>query len=159
MKKSHFKASLLLLLLGWSPTLFSQVNISTTGAVPSANAVLDLNTGNANNQGLIIPNVTLGSSLSTFNPPIANAATSNDVGRIVYTSVSTNQPVGYYYWNGSSWISVTGSPSWSLTGNSGTNPGTNYSKCNFFGTWLLCAKRFQFSCGYRTCFLSMFRVP
>jgi len=133
MNKTISKVGLFLLFISISSTLFSQsVSINSTGATPSPNAVLDLNTGNSNNQGLIVPNVTLGASLGTFNPPIANAATSNDVGMIVYNSVSTHQPIGYYYWNGSTWVNVTGAAiaAWNLTGNSGTTVGTNFIGTN-----------------------------
>ena len=85
------------------------VGINTSGANPSVNAILDLNTGNgARNLGFIVPNVTLGASLATFNPPIANAATAGDKGMLVYNSNAANQPIGYYYWNGATWVSVSG---------------------------------------------------
>ena len=97
------------LLIGISTSVFAQnVGINTTGAAPSANAILDLNTGNSNNLGLIIPNVTLGASLSTFTPPIAHAATAGDKGMMVYNSSSANQPVGYYCWSGTSWTASGG---------------------------------------------------
>ena len=82
------------------------MGINTSGSVPSSNAILDLNTGNAGNRGVLIPNVTLGASLSTFTPPMANAPNAGDKGMIVYNSVATNQPVGYYYWNGAAWVEV-----------------------------------------------------
>ncbi len=85
------------------------VGINTSGSIPSVNAILDLNTGNAGrNLGLIVPNVTLGASLATFNPPIANAATFGDRGMLVYNSSNANQPIGYYYWNGATWVSLGG---------------------------------------------------
>lgn len=112
------------------------VGINTTGATPSANAILDLNSGNNYNLGLIIPHVTLGASLATFNPPIANAVSTKDTGMIVY-NMNGPQAVGYYYWNGSTWVNVSGAgggsgssyvkdSAWLLTGNAGTTPGTNF---------------------------------
>lgn len=112
MLKPYLKINLTLFLLGMSSAIFSQnVGINTTGTTPSINAILDLNTGNLGNLGFIIPNVTLGVSLATFNPPIAHAPTAADNGMMVYNSVATNQPLGYYYWNSTlnSWVSAGGS--------------------------------------------------
>ena len=102
------------------------IGINVTGTNPSINAILDLNTGNSNNYGLIIPNVTLGASLATFNPPIANAPTVGDKGMMVYNSVATNQPIGYYYWNGAAWVSVGGGGGAYTANNGLTLTGTNF---------------------------------
>jgi hypothetical protein len=83
------------------------VGINTTGATPSANAILDLNTGNSNNMGVIIPNVQLTGALTTFNPPMAHAATTMDSGLIVYNTDPTINPIGIYYWSGNAWIDAT----------------------------------------------------
>lgn len=108
MNNNYLKTCLLFLFIGVSSLGFSQnIGINTTGATPSSNAILDLNTGNSNNVGVIIPSVTLGASLATFNPPILGAATAADVGMMVYNSGGT-QAVGYYYWNGTTWVSVDG---------------------------------------------------
>src|ERR1700677_3549885 len=124
MKISMVRQSILLLLLLAASLLNGQnVAINTTGATPSNNAILDLNTGNGQNMGVIIPRVVLGSSLAIFSPPIANAPTGLDSGLLVYNWQATNQPTGYYYWNGSTWISISTAGSgaaWSLTGNAGT---------------------------------------
>jgi len=94
-----------------SSLVYSQnVGINTTGAIPSKNAILDLNTGNAYSMGIIIPHVTLGASLSTFSPPMANSVTVNDTGMMVYNMNGAQTP-GYYCWNGSSWVSVSNIPS------------------------------------------------
>ncbi len=108
MFKRYIKIGFFLLFLSISSMLFSQnIGISTTGALPSTNAILDLSTGNSNNMGIIAPHVTLGASLSTFNPPMAHANTANDIGMLVYNSIATNQPIGYYCWSGTTWIDVT----------------------------------------------------
>lgn len=126
--KTNSKVSLVLLLfLSVNTALHAQnVGINTTGATPSQNAILDLNTGNAKNLGLLIPRVILGVSLNTFNPPIANAATGLDSGMMVYNWQATNQPVGYYYWNGTTWVSVSGGGG-SVTG---ANDGTSLNGTN-----------------------------
>jgi len=139
MKRKISIISLIILLsIGLFKSSYSQnVGINTTGATPSTNAILDLNTGNSNNLGLIIPSVTLGASLATFTPPMVGANTANDVGMLVYNSSAANQPKGYYYWNGSDWTTV--SNGWSLTGNSGTTPSTSAigvtANNNFLGTF------------------------
>src|ERR1700677_4426715 len=99
-----------LFFLSMSSVLFSQnIGINTAGTPPSINVILDLNTGTSNNSWLIIPNVSL-TALGTFNPPIANAATPGDVGMMVYnTNSSVGTGVGYYYWNGTTWMAVAGS--------------------------------------------------
>ena len=102
------------------------VGINTSGANPSVNAILDLNTGNAGRDlGFIVPNVTLSASLATFNPPIANAATAGDKGMLVYNSNPANQPVGYYYWNGATWVSLGAAPTVTGANNGLTMNGTN----------------------------------
>lgn len=105
-----FKIGIGMFFISISPALFSQnIGINTAGTPPSINAILDLNTGTSNNLGLIVPNVSL-TALGTFKPPIANAATAADVGMMVYnTNSSVGNGVGYYYWNGSAWMSVASS--------------------------------------------------
>ncbi len=44
-------------------------------------------------------------------------------------AIPNNVVPGMYYWDGAKWISLAGSPGgldWSLSGNTGTNPATNY---------------------------------
>jgi len=126
MNKNLFKAFPFLLFASISTTLFSQtVGMNSSGATPSSNAILDLNTGNTFNQGVIIPHVELGSSLSTFG--LVGSATTKDTGMLIYNSISSRQSVGIYYWNGTTWVGLSGAGSgWSITGNSGTSPGTNF---------------------------------
>jgi trimeric autotransporter adhesin len=124
MKAKYFKGTLAIFLAIISSTILSQnLGINTTGAVPSTNAILDLNSGNKFNHGLIVPHVTLGTSLSTFSPPIANNATVKDTGMLVYNMNGT-QSVGYYYWNGTSWINLNSGSLpgiyWALLGNAAT---------------------------------------
>lgn len=132
MKQAKVLTLIILFGAGFAYSAHSQnAGINTTGAIPSSNAVLDLNTGNSYNMGLIVPHVTLGASLTTFSPPIANAKTVKDTGMIVY-NMNGAQPTGYYCWNGSAWVSVSGAAAnaWLLTGNTGTTAGTNYIGTN-----------------------------
>lgn len=106
MTHTLMKFTLIILLCGIFFSAFSQnVGINTSGTTPSTNAILDLNTGNSSrNLGLILPHVAL-SSLTTFNPPIANAHTTSDTGMIVYnTNASIGNGAGSYFWSGSQWI-------------------------------------------------------
>lgn len=103
----HYRIATVLsiLLCGLSFSSFSQnVGINTSGATPSKNAILDLNTGNNRNLGLIVPHVSL-KSLTSFSPPIANANTTSDTGLTVYnTNSSVGNGIGCYCWNGSQWV-------------------------------------------------------
>lgn len=124
MTKIYLKIAFSLLFIGAWSGLFSQnVGINTTGTSPSVNAILDLNSGNTGrNLGLIIPHVALTSTLTQFNPPIRSGATTKDTGMIVYnTNAAVGNGVGYYYWNGNTWMSVSGSGGGGSVGGSGTN--------------------------------------
>src|ERR1700677_323399 len=121
MFKTYYQALLILLFTSVSSLVFSQnVGINITGTTASTNAILDLNTGNSRNLGLIIPNVTLGTSLSSFwtgsvpPGPIVGLNSVKDVGMIVYNA-GANQPMGYYYWSGASWVPVGSGASGNVT--------------------------------------------
>jgi hypothetical protein len=115
MFKVYIKTLLVFLFVGISSALFSQnVGMTTTaGSVPSTNAILDLSTGNTT-YGLIVPHVTL-QSLVNFNPPIAHVNSGADVGMLIYNSNPANEPIGYYYWSGTAWVSVTGAAGGGIT--------------------------------------------
>jgi hypothetical protein len=130
MKKFYAKSLVVAAFVMISSLSFAQnVGINTTGTNPSSNAILDLNSGNKYNLGLIIPHVELSSTLTQFSPPIIGAATIKDTGMMVYNVSALYQPIGYYYWSGSTWVSVSGAASsgWTTTGNGGTNPAINYA--------------------------------
>ncbi|MCF6130617.1 tail fiber domain-containing protein [Flavobacterium sp. AS60] len=96
----------------------AQVGIGTTS--PDASSILDITSTDG---GLLIPRIGLTSSTDTVT--IASPATS----LLVYnTGLGGLSPAGYYYWNGTSWITLAGSggSNWTLTGNSGTSAGTNF---------------------------------
>ncbi|UPT71409.1 MAG: hypothetical protein M0D53_03180 [Flavobacterium sp. JAD_PAG50586_2] len=107
--------SLLLLVMASS---YAQVGIGTTS--PNTSSILDIT---STNSGLLIPRVAL-TSISDITT-IVSPATS----LLVYNSGFA--PNGYYYWNGTVWVqlAVGSNTDWSITGNAGTNPATN-----FFGT-------------------------
>jgi len=98
--------------------VFGQVGVHTD--TPDNSSAMDIVSGN---RGLLIPRVTLTSNL-TSPSPVTNPA----VGLLVFNSGS-NQPIGFYYWDGAHWVSLGGSASgdyWSLYGNAGTSAGDNF---------------------------------
>ncbi len=94
--------------------VFSQVGVGTT--TPNANAELDV-TSPLNNKGLLIPRMTAVQRIAI--PTIAA-----DAGLLVFQTDVTGQ-VGLWFWSGTQWIQNS-VPSWSVTGNSGTLPATNF---------------------------------
>lgn len=94
---------------------FAQVGIST----PTPNGALDITSAN---DGLLIPRIAL------TNTTTATVITPT-VSELVYNTASINDVTpGYYYWDGANWVRLTSGPKtdWSLTGNAGTTPGTNF---------------------------------
>lgn len=117
----------ILVLLGWSHLAVSQnIGINATGANPNASAMLDIS---STNSGLLIPRVAL--TATNAAGPVTSPATSLLIYNTATAGTSPNNVTpGFYYWNGSSWIalmtSANSNSAWSLTGNAGTNPATNF---------------------------------
>lgn len=88
--------------------MFSQVGIGTT--TPHASSQLEISSTIG---GLLIPRMTQAQRTAIASP--AN-------GLLVY---QTDASTGFWYYNGASWTTFTSS-GWSLTGDSGTNPATNF---------------------------------
>lgn len=115
---------------GWglSEVEAQNIGISTTGATPNASALLDVDAAPGNNKGLLVPRVALTGTGDITT--IASAANSLLVYNTATAGVSPNNVLpGYYYWNGTKWISLsggTGGLDWSLLGNAGTVDGTNF---------------------------------
>lgn len=111
---------LLFMLLFFEQISFSQVGIGTT----APDAQLDIRSSNQTapsaQDGILIPKI---DAFPTVNP------TSSQDGMMVYltTTSGLNLP-GFYYWSQttSNWISIGGTHQWSLNGNSGTNPLSNF---------------------------------
>jgi len=99
--------------------IYSQVGVHTD--FPDASSAMDIS---ASNKGLLIPRVTLSENLDDPSPVSSPA-----VGLLVFNSGS-NQEMGFYYWDGSLWVPLAGGggggDGWLLTGNSGTEVGTNF---------------------------------
>lgn len=105
---------------------FAQVGIGTT--TPNANALLEIDASTTAG-GLLMPRVALTSTTSPA-PLSADVA-----GMTVYNTATSGTPPnnvtpGYYYNNGTIWVRIadatTAGNNWSLDGNAGTVPGTNY---------------------------------
>jgi hypothetical protein len=83
--------------------------IGTTS--PNSSSLLEVK---STTKGVLIPRMTL-----TQRNAIASPAT----GLLIY---QTNSTPGFYYYNGTAWTAVTQKKGWSLIGNSGTSPSTNF---------------------------------
>lgn len=101
------------------------VGINTTGAVPLASAMLDID---ATNRGLLIPRVAL--TATNAAGPITAPATSLLVYNSATAGVAPNNVTpGYYYWDGAQWVRFdTGNNigDWKILGNANTTAGTNF---------------------------------
>lgn len=97
------------LFLGFQLSSWAQVGINT--ATPHQSAALDIT---STSKGVLIPRMTFTQK---------NAIVSPATGLLVY---QTDAAAGFYYYNGSSWVTFAGSGTgWSLNGNNGTNPTGN----------------------------------
>lgn len=109
----------------WGIDLHGQnVGINPSGANPDASSTLDIV---STNKGLLIPRVALTATNSAS--PISSPTTSLLIYNTATAGTSPNNVVpGFYYWNGSKWITFTsdGSLDWALSGNAGTVSGTNF---------------------------------
>ncbi|MEC4005750.1 hypothetical protein OX283_013850 [Flavobacterium sp. SUN052] len=116
---------------------FSQIGVNTT----NPNAMLDVN---STNNGILIPRVQLTSItdvITVVNPQGGALTTSTLVYNLAPAGIAPNNVLaGFYYWNGTFWVSIAGNTTgWSLNGNGGTNAtapfNTNFStNDNFLGT-------------------------
>lgn len=98
----------------------AQVGIGTT----TPRGALEIN---SSTNGFVAPQVAL--TLTTTSAPVVNPQDSGSplTGTLVYnTNTAGDVTPGYYFWNGTIWTRLITSPSWSLTGNSGTSATTNF---------------------------------
>ncbi len=108
------KKYLLFSLLGFaSAFVYAQnIGINATGAVAVPSAMLDVS---STTSGVLIPRMTQAQR---------NAIAAPAPSLLIY---QTDNTPGYYYHNGSTWVPLFSSNTgWSLTGNAGTSPATNF---------------------------------
>lgn len=96
----------------------SQIGVNTT----TPNAMLDVS---STNQGMLVPRIALTSAIdaaTVINPQGGALQTSTLIYNTATAGTSPNAvSPGFYYWNGTRWISLGAVPDWQLTGNTATN--------------------------------------
>src|SRR6478736_2031499 len=113
------KTLIIALLIGGltGTTMCQNIAINSTGNMPDASAMLDITSANT---GLLIPRIAL--TASNVASPITAPATSLLVYNTATAGTAPNAVLpGFYFWNGSSWVSLVTSSgisntAWSLTG-------------------------------------------
>lgn len=103
--------------------VYAQVGMNTN--TPNKDAVLDLNTGGSNTEGLLLPKVAL-TAINSPSPMSAHVA-----GMKVYNTATAGTGVngvspGVYINDGSKWVRSETGTVWFLNGNAGTNATTNF---------------------------------
>ncbi|MFN5942382.1 MAG: hypothetical protein ACK44S_04270 [Bacteroidota bacterium] len=91
----------------------AQVGVGTTS--PNASSILDIS---STTKGVLLPSVNLTSTTMDLD---ANGTTIQPVGLLVYNSGSTLTK-GFYYWNGSEWVSISAAASAKNIYCNNTNP-------------------------------------
>lgn len=105
------KPSIFIMLFCFCYQLITGQNIGIGTLSPNASAILDIT---ATDKGMLVPRVT--SAQRT-------AITSPAAGLLLYDTTTSS----FWYFNGGTWMQLsTLSNTWSLTGNSGTNPSTQF---------------------------------
>ncbi len=121
--KSNIMKTKLLTLLSFSvlslflsSNIYAQVGIGTT--TPDDSAALQIN---SNDSGFLMPRISLTGSadVSTIGSPIK--------GLLIYNLATVSDVVeGFYFWNGSKWLTIDGGNDWNKNGNAGTSQLTNF---------------------------------
>ncbi|NQY07189.1 MAG: hypothetical protein HRT68_13620 [Flavobacteriaceae bacterium] len=112
--------------LGIVALLFATISIAQVGVgttAPAASAELDVT---STNRGFLMPRVALSSTTDT-----ATVTGAEVESLLVYNTATVGDVTpGFYYWDSTQWVRLTGGAAagnfWDLSGNPGTTPGTNY---------------------------------
>ena len=112
------KICLILCICSISAAVNAQIGIGTT----SPNSIFDIRSVNqsapAATDGILIPKV---DAFPATNP------TASQYGMMVFLTTASGANVpGFYFWNNPGWVSVGSTTNWTLTGNTASNPATNY---------------------------------
>ncbi|MEA1973596.1 MAG: hypothetical protein U9N34_09970, partial [Candidatus Cloacimonadota bacterium] len=122
MKKNMLKTGKLLILslfVMFSTNLTAQVAINDDGTAPNSNTMLDINFSGTNIKGLLIPRMTTAERTGTFDDAFAGT----EEGLTVYDTDLHS----FYYYNGTAWKELTTQgANWSITGNAGIAPSTDF---------------------------------
>ncbi len=84
-------------------TVFPQIGINKSGALPDASAMLDIQ---SDNKGLLIPRMVITDPDSDLIPVV-----SPTTGLLIYNTGSLQVSEGFYSWSGASWIEMISSTS------------------------------------------------
>ena len=115
--KKLFSFLIVLVALIISRNVQAQNTFPTTGSAgigtttPNASSLLEMV---STTKGILVPRMTLKQRNEIVSPA---------TGLLIY---QTNNTPGFYYYDGSLWKAITPKANWSLTGNGGTNPATNF---------------------------------
>ncbi len=95
------------------------VGIGASSFTPDPQSMLEVQ---STSKGILVPRMT--DAQRTAISPTAGS----DYGLLVYqtNTVSSSNAAGYWYWNGTSWTSLSTGNNWSLTGNAGTSATNNF---------------------------------
>ena len=106
----------LFLFVFYSSATFSQVGILTD--TPHVSSALDIE---STDKGILIPRISLTNDLTSPSPVSSPA-----LGLLIFNS-GVNQSLGFYYWDGSKWVSTSFSTTnWNIYGNSSTSIQNNF---------------------------------
>ena len=98
-------------------TIQAQVGVNTTS--PAAGSILDIE---STDKGMLVPRVDI-ADLNTIAP-----VTGGSTESLLVYNTNTTTGKGFYYWDVtlSRWVLIDGERDWSLKGNTGTNPATDF---------------------------------
>lgn len=116
------------------------VGINGNGAAPDASAILDLDVSSAvfaTKKGLLIPRIAL--TAANVAAPVTAPATSLLIYNTATAGVAPNNVTpGFHYWDGAAWVRIaSGAAGWTILGNAGTNPTTNFIGTTDANDWVI----------------------
>ena len=128
------------LLITAGDVLAQNVAINGNGAAPDASAILDLDVSSAvfaTKKGLLIPRIAL--TAANVAAPVTAPATSLLIYNTATAGAAPNNVTpGFYYWDGANWVRMaSGSQGWTILGNAGTTPTTNFIGTTDANDWVI----------------------